>query len=209
MGIAADTKYATPDEAQKELVYVAMFQSSDIGGNVIVRLAPGTSAIAASAVIRDVIGGLAKEIPVEISPYDKIFHRALQQDRMLALLSGLFGLLGIALACVGLYGVLSNAVSDRFGEIGIRMALGAGRRSVIWMVLRESMLLAAIGAAIGIPIALASSRVIAGRLFGLTPGDPVTLMLATLALLLVSTLAGYLPAHRASSVDPADALRAE
>ena len=113
------------------------------GGNVIVRLSPGTSAIAASAAIRDVVGRLAKEIPVEISPYDKIFHRALQQDRMLALLSGLFGLLGIALACVGLYGVLSNAVSARFGEIGIRMALGAGRQSVIWMILRESMLLAA------------------------------------------------------------------
>ena len=113
VGIAANTKYATPDEAQKELVYVAMFQSSDFGGNVIVRLAPGTSAIAASPAIRDVIGGLAKEIPVEISPYDKIFDRALQQDRMLALLSGLFGLLGIALACVGLYGVLSNSVNDR------------------------------------------------------------------------------------------------
>ena len=128
---------------------------------------------------------------------------------MLALLSGLFGLLGMALACVGLYGVLSNAVNARTGEIGIRMALGAGRKSVIWMILRESMVLAIIGAVIGIPIALASSRVIASRLFGLTPGDPAALLLAIVVLLTVATLAGYLPAYRASSVDPAVALRAE
>jgi predicted permease len=206
VGIAANTKYATPDEPQKELVYVAMQQGSNFGGNLLVRLSPGTTVTAASNAIRELIG---KEIPVEISPYDKLFERALQQDRMLALLSGLFGLMGMALACVGLYGVLSNAVNARIGEIGIRMALGAGRKSVIWMILRESMVLAIIGAVIGIPIALGSSRVIASRLFGLAPGDPVALLLATVMLLAVATLAGYLPAYRASSVDPAVALRAE
>jgi len=207
--VAADTKYLTPDETQKDLVYVAMLQSPNVGGTVIVRLSPNVSAQAGSGAIRKLIGDLGKEIPVEISSYDRIFDRALQRDRMLALLSGLFGLLGVTLACMGLYGVLSNAVSDRAGEIGIRMALGADRASVVWMVLRESILLALIGAAIGIPIASASSRVIAGRLFGLTPGDPVTLVLATVVFLAVAMLAGYLPAHRASSVDPAGALRAE
>jgi putative ABC transport system permease protein len=206
VGIAANTKYARPDEPQKELVYVAMQQSENFGGTVLVRLSPGTSAAAASATIRDLIGN---QIAVEVSPYDKVFERALQQDRMLALLSGLFGFMGIALACVGLYGVLSNAVNARTGEIGIRMALGAGRASVVWMILRESVVLAAIGAAIGIPIAMASSRVIANRLFGLAPGDPIALLLATIALLIVATVAGYLPAYRAASVDPAVALRAE
>jgi ABC-type antimicrobial peptide transport system permease subunit len=183
-----------------------MQQSENFGGTVLVRLSPGTSAAAASATIRDLIGN---QIAVEVSLYDKVFERALQQDRMLALLSGLFGFMGIALACVGLYGVLSNAVNARTGEIGIRMALGAGRASLVWMILRESVVLAAIGAAIGIPIAMASSRVIANRLFGLAPGDPIALLLATIALLMVATVAGYLPAYHAASVDPAVALRAE
>ena len=117
---------------------------------------------------------------------------------MLALLSGLFGLLGVTLACMALYWVLSNAVSDRAGEIGIRMALGADRASVVWMVLRESILLALIVAAIVISIASASSRVIAGPSFGLTPGDPVTLVLATVVSRLSQCSPVYLPAHRAS-----------
>ena len=128
---------------------------------------------------------------------------------MVALLSGLFGFLGMALACVGLYGVMAYAVSSRKGEIGIRMALGARRGSVVWMILRESLVLGAIGAAIGVPLALMATRFIASYLFGLTPADPTALLLATLIMVSVATVAGYLPARVASSLDPVVALRTE
>jgi ABC-type antimicrobial peptide transport system permease subunit len=128
---------------------------------------------------------------------------------MVALLSALFGFLGMALACLGLYGVMAYAVSSRRGEIGIRMALGARRGNVVRMIVRESLLLGAIGAAIGVPAALLATRFIAGYLFGVTPSDPMALLLATLIMVSVATVAGYLPARVASSLDPLTALRGE
>lgn len=210
VGVAANTKYGEPREKQKELVYVAMYQRQyGAGGAIQVRLAPGISADGASAEIRRIAAEIGKEVPVEIRPYNKLFERVLQQDRMVALLSGLFGFLGMALACVGLYGVMAYAVSSRKGEIGIRMALGARRGNVVWMILRESLVLGAIGAAIGVPVALLATRFIASYLFGLTPADPLALLLATLIMVSVATLAGYLPARVASSLDPVVALRTE
>jgi ABC-type antimicrobial peptide transport system permease subunit len=105
--------------------------------------------------------------------------------------------------------VMAYAVSSRRGEIGIRMALGARPGNVVWMILRESLLLGAIGTAIGVPVALLATRFIASYLFGLTPADPIALLLATMIMLSVATLAGYLPARAASSLDPVVALRTE
>jgi predicted permease len=210
VGVVANTKYANPREKQKELVYLALYQSQfGVNGTILVRLAPGSSAGAASAEIRKIAAEIGKEVPAEVQPYDRLFERALQQDRMVALLSASFGLLGMTLASIGLYGVMAYAVSSRTGEIGIRMALGARRASVVWMILRECLLLAAIGVVIGIPVTLLSARFIAGYLFGLAPADPPALLLATLILLTVALLAGYLPARRASSLDAAIALRSE
>jgi ABC-type antimicrobial peptide transport system permease subunit len=148
-------------------------------------------------------------VPIEVQTYDKLFKRVLQQDRMVALLSGFFGLLGITLAFVGLYGVMAYAVNARTGEIGIRMALGAQSRTVIWMILKDSLTLASWGAIIGVPVALVASRFIASYLFGVTPSDPNALVLAVLTILIVAMLAGYLPGRRASSLDPMIALRSE
>jgi ABC-type antimicrobial peptide transport system permease subunit len=138
---------------------------------------------------------------------------ALVQQRLIALLSGLFGGLALLLACVGLYGLLAFALVQRTTEMGLRMALGAQRRDVAWLVIREAWLLVGIGLAIGAPAAyavagVASSRM-AGLLFGLDATDPLTIAAAAAALAAVATLAAYLPAHRASRVDPMLALRTE
>jgi ABC-type antimicrobial peptide transport system permease subunit len=134
---------------------------------------------------------------------------AIVSDRVIAQLSGFFGLLATALGCMGVYGVTSYAVTRRTSEIGIRMALGAQKADVLRMVLRESALLVLAGVAIGVPAALLSGRLIAAMLFGLTPSDPATLALAVGILMVVALAAGYLPARRAAAVEPISALRYE
>jgi ABC-type antimicrobial peptide transport system permease subunit len=128
---------------------------------------------------------------------------------MSAQLVSFFGLLALVLACVGLYGVMSSAVSRRTNEIGIRMALGAERRSILWMVLRETMLLVLVGMAIGVPGSLGFAGLVSTQLYGIDSADPMTIVAAAICLTLVAVLAGYLPARRASRVDPLVALRYE
>ncbi len=138
---------------------------------------------------------------------------ALVRERLIATLSGLFSVLALLLTCIGLYGLLASAVVQRSGEVGIRIALGATQSGVLWMVLREALLLTMAGVAIGVPAAFAAGRVafrrIPGLLFELKVTDPATLLTAASLLLIVAGLAGYLPARRASHVDPMAALRNE
>jgi ABC-type antimicrobial peptide transport system permease subunit len=126
---------------------------------------------------------------------------------MIASLSTVFGLLATLLAIVGLYGVMSYAVAQRTREIGIRMALGAPRGNVVGMVMREVLLLVGGGLVVGLVAALSLTRVVASQLYGLRPHDPPTVAAATLTLAVVACLAGYLPALRASRVNPMVALR--
>ncbi len=133
----------------------------------------------------------------------------LGEERVTALLSGFFAALALLLASIGLYGLMSYTVTRRTREIGIRVAVGAQRQNVLWLVLRETLTLALLGIAIGIPAALAASRLIASMLFGLSPRDLTTIAAVSLLLLVVALFAGYFPAHRASAIDPIVALRAE
>jgi ABC-type antimicrobial peptide transport system permease subunit len=140
---------------------------------------------------------------------EQTVDEALFNERMLALLSASFGLLATVLAAIGLYGVMSYTVARRTREIGIRIALGAERPAVVWMVLREVAFLTVIGIAIGVPGALGLSRFVRSQLYGIEPSDPLTLMVAATTLAAVGLFAGYIPARRAAAVQPVRALRYE
>ena len=131
------------------------------------------------------------------------------QERLIARLAEMFGLLALILACLGLYGVTAYAVTRRTTEIGIRMALGADRTNVLRSVLRSVLAQVGLGLAFGIPVALAGGRVLAGQLYGLRSYDPITLGSATAILLGFAVLAALIPARRATRVDPMVALRCE
>ena len=141
--------------------------------------------------------------------FERQLNESLAQDRLVATLSSFFGILAALLAAIGLYGVMAYAVASRTRELGIRLALGAEPRNIRWLVMRETLQLVVLGMLIGLSAALAATRLIASLLFGLTPTDPLTIALASLLLLAVAALAGYLPARRASRVDPMTALRCE
>jgi ABC-type lipoprotein release transport system permease subunit len=136
-------------------------------------------------------------------------NRFLAEDRLIALLSAFFGGLALLLASVGLYGVMSHTVTRRTPEIGVRVALGARQSAVLGLIMREVMWLVLAGIAVGVPVTLATSRMLSGMLFGLTPNDPSTLAISTATLAGVAGCAGYLPARRASRIDPMKALRSE
>jgi hypothetical protein len=135
--------------------------------------------------------------------------RSIFQDRMLARLSVAFGVLALLLAGIGIYGVMAFVVARRTAEIGVRMALGARPFGVLWMTMREGLAMVAAGVAIGIPAALAAARLTRNLLFGVRPGDPATAVVTVLVVLAVGALAAGLPARRAATVDPMQALRSE
>ncbi len=135
--------------------------------------------------------------------------RNFNQDRLIARLTELFGVLALILACVGLYGVTAYSVARRTSEIGIRMALGANRGNVLALVLRGALLQLALGLGIGIPVALAGGRLLASQLYGVKSHDPAILGLAAVILAGCALFAGFVPARRAASIDPMRALRTE
>src|SRR5262249_37417488 len=154
----------------------------------------------------------------EIDPQVQVFglrmmsdvvNESLVQERFIAQIASAFSLFALLLACVGLYGVMSHAVTRRTNEIGIRMALGACAPDVVRLVMKETVLLIMAGMVIGLIAAVATTRLISSLLFGITPNDPLTIAAAMLLMIAVATLAGYLPARRASRVDPLIALRYE
>jgi ABC-type antimicrobial peptide transport system permease subunit len=148
-------------------------------------------------------------ISLDIESMDTKISERLVPERLMATLSGFFGALAALIATIGLYGVMSYMVMRRRTEIGIRMALGADATRVVRMVMRESAVLVAAGLAAGAGLAIYGARQASTLLFGLQPGDPATLALATTGLAVVAILASYVPAHRAARVDPTVALRQE
>jgi predicted permease len=162
------------------------------------------------AAIRNEVRRLDPNLPVsDIKTFAGWIDESISRERLIALLSSFFGFFALLLAGLGLYGVMAYAVARRTREIGIRMALGAQAGNVRWLVLRETLLLVSIGIAIGLPVALAVTRLTKGMLFGLTANDPLTIALTTLVMIAIAAMAGYLPARRAAQVDPMVALRQE
>jgi ABC-type antimicrobial peptide transport system permease subunit len=146
---------------------------------------------------------------VDMVTLEKQMEISLVTERLVASLSTAFALLATLLAGIGLYGVMAYTVARRTREIGIRMALGAFSGNVIWLVMREVLLLLGVGMAIGLPTAWALSRFVQAQLYGMTPNDPITIALAIGGIASVATMAGFFPARRATRVDPMRALRWE
>jgi predicted permease len=166
--------------------------------------------LAAAAAVREIVKGADPRVPVtRMKTQRALIDGSINQEITFARLCTAFALLALAIACVGLYGTMSYGVARRTGEIGIRMALGARRATVVWMVLREVLALAAIGFAISVPAALAASKLVESFLFEMKRNDPLALAAAVLTMAAATLLAGYVPAHNASRIDPMAALRHE
>jgi len=160
--------------------------------------------------IRQEASAVDRSVPLyKMSTMNRLIDQSLSQERLIAMLASFFGGLALLLVCVGLYGVMSYTVVRRTREIGIRMALGAQPGTVRRQVLRETLWLVAGGISIGVPAVLASARLVSGLLFGLEPRDPLSVAMAVLLMTVVALFAGYLPARKASQVDPMEALRHE
>jgi len=207
VGVAEDARVLNLRDATLPVLYLCAFQEQTQAGNLVVRTTQSPDLLAKSA-SRE-INSFEHEYALQTRTVSQIIREDLVEERVTALLSTFFAALALLLVCIGLYGLMSYAVTRRTREIGIRVAMGAQRENVLWIVLRETLTLALVGIAIGVPCALAATRLIASMLFGLTSSDLPTIASVALLLLLVALLAGYLPARRASSINPIETLRAE
>jgi len=190
-------------------VYLPSIQYGDYSGwsQLMVRTKAASAGVEDS--IRQAIKSLGHEYSPAIATVATDINNSLLGERITGMLSAFFGALALLIAAIGLYGLMAYNVTRRTRELGIRLALGAQHGSVLRMILRETLALAVVGIFIGLPCALAATRLIAHMLFAVTPYDPVTLTVVTLALLFVAAVAGFIPARRAMRVDPMVALRHE
>jgi len=139
----------------------------------------------------------------------EVIQSLLQHDRMFAILASVFGLLALVVTSIGIYAVVAYKVTHSIAEIGVRMALGAAPVDILWLIFRESLVLVAIGIVLGLSVTWATSRLISSMLYGLTPHDPVTMIVAAFLMIAIVGFAAFLPARRATCVDPMVALRHE
>ncbi|MEO6223119.1 MAG: ABC transporter permease [Vicinamibacterales bacterium] len=207
VGVVADTKYSDVRTDTAPLIFLAYSQDPSPGASLttLVRVArPGTSITREAVALANRIHS---NMLVSVGDIERQMSEALGRERLMAMLSGFFGGLALLLAAIGLYGVMSYMVQQRRQEIGIRMALGAGRARVLRMVLGESAVLVTIGVVAGAGLAIFASRYAKSLLFGLTPNDPVTILAAVIGLGVIGCAASFIPAWRAARVEPTTALR--
>jgi predicted permease len=208
IGVARDVKRGDLVEPTDYIDYLPYTQRDWGFGDFEVRYSGDLAAI--SNEVQDAIRGIDRGLPIsDVSTLGEDVARSYTNETIIAELSAFFGLVAVFLSCIGIYGVMSYLVGRRTGEIGIRMALGAGRGRVAWLVMREIALLVLAGIAIGLPLALAGGHIVEKGLYGIKGIDPVSDAAAISVLIAAGLLAGYLPARRAARIDPLAALRCE
>lgn len=212
VGVCGDTRFRSLRDAPPPTYYLFTRQAGDYhaGGEMTfsVKTAADPDAIAAS--VRKVAQDFRRDLLINnLRTQEEQIHSSLRQERLFASLTTSFGILALTLACIGIYGIMAYTVARRTNEIGIRLTLGAQAQQILAMILRETSWLAIIGVAVGLGAALLLTRFLASMLFGLKPNDPATLVGAATLLFAVPLLAGFIPARRASHVQPIQALRHE
>ena len=209
VGLAKDSKYnSLKSEKPQGIIYLPYFQSTGLGAMHVALKTSSQAGIAEG--IRRAVAEVDRDVPVtDLKSQRQQIDETIGSERALMMLLVFFGLFALLLACIGLHGVTSYAVARRTSEIGIRVALGAQRRDVLWMILKQVVVLACGGLAIGIPAAAAASKTARAMLFGVEPADPWSIALGAGVLFAVALTAGFVPARRAARLDPLIALRRE
>ena len=207
VGVAKDSKYSSPGEEPKSFFYLSTMQNYGRSRVLHVRAVGEPNLLRNS--VRDSIQALDKGLLVEVATMRENLATAFLPARVAAWLLGLLGLLGLSLAVVGIYGVISYAASQRTGEIGLRMALGARGGDILRLVIGQGLKLTMIGVVLGCAVALGITRFLTSLLVGVSPIDPVTFLAVPVFLTTVASLACWIPARRAAKVDPMIALRCE
>jgi len=209
VGVVRDSKYTSIDETPRPMAYYARMQAPSIG-SMSIEVRTRGEAMAILPELRKTVASLYPNVPLEqpMSQQEQ-FDKSYAQQRMFAAMGGFFGVLAALLVATGLYGTHSFRVSRRTTEIGVHMALGASRGQVLAMVMRESLWVLAAGLAAGIPLTLLAARPLKSMLYQMSPFDPVSFALAIAAMIVVSACAAWMPARRAASIEPMQALRAE
>ena len=207
IGVAQNTRYNSLKRDMPAIVYVPYGPGRS---SVLYELRTAGDPLAIANSVREIVRQADARIPItNLMTQERQITRQIGQERTFATLCTCFAILAVLIACVGLYGTMAYNVARRTSEIGIRMALGAERRGVIWMVLREVLVLAGVGLAIGLPAAWSAARFVETFLFGMKARDPLAMLLAPAILLAAAIAAGYGPAWRASRIQPMAALRNE
>jgi predicted permease len=209
VGVVKDAKHFSLHDDRKPIFYSPIFQQKEPSA-VAVYVRTGQEPNAAAATIRRAVSGIDARLIVDsLQSMHSQIDGTLTSERMLSFLASSFGVVAIFVTAIGLYGVLAYSIAQRTREIGIRMALGASRGSVVKMVLREVLVLTGFSVALALPLSLALSTLVKSQLFGVSDRDPATLALVTLAIGSVALLAAWAPARRATQVQPMTALRYE
>ena len=210
VGVVEDAKYGSVRDEKPPTLYLDYRRPPGMTGVPAFELRTAAPPAALASTVREIVRAIDPMMPVfgVVSQQQQIAD-SLRRERLFARLATLLGAIALLLSGIGVYGLLAYGVTRRTPEIGLRMALGAPRGRMLWLVLRESLLLALIGLVVGVPLALAGTKLLSAMLFGLDPRDPATLGAASLGMVVLAAAAGYLPARRAARVDPLVALRSE